>query len=268
VVVFRFKYFDMSDDRLRTDDATDGRGDEESAAAVEPRAGLSVPEMAVSTPWRTGIKARWAEIVFIAGLSVYTVMAVLASVYTHFPWDLAIMRGIQSISIPGFETFMTLLSSLGSGWVPTALVGVVGLTLMLARFRLEGAVCILGVTLGAVLNGLLKIITARPRPDAALVEVMKVYNHNSFPSGHVVFFIEYFGFLFFLSYVLLRRGRLRRALLALFGALIILIGVSRVYMGAHWPSDVIGAYLAGGVWLMVMISVYRRLKARQTNSAP
>ncbi|HEX8089928.1 MAG TPA: phosphatase PAP2 family protein, partial [Blastocatellia bacterium] len=214
----------MRDNRLRADDAADSRADKESTAAAEPGAGLSVPEITVSSPWRTGIKARWAEIVFIVGLGVYTVMAVLASVYTHFPWDLAVMRGIQSISIPGFETFMTVLSSLGSGWVPTALVGGVGITLMLARFRLEGSVCIVGVTLGAVLNGLLKIITARPRPDAALVDVMKIYNHNSFPSGHVVFFIEYFGFLFFLSYVLLRRGRLRRALLILFGALIVLIG--------------------------------------------
>ena len=65
--------------------------------------------------------------------------------------------------------------------------------------------------------------------------------------------------------MLLRRGKLRRGALAVLGALISLIGVSRVYLSAHWPSDVVGAYLAGGLWLMLMIEAYRRLKARQKN---
>jgi undecaprenyl-diphosphatase len=43
----------------------------------------------------------------------------------------------------------------------------------------------------------------------------------------------------------------------------VLIGLSRVFQGAHWPSDVVGAYLAGGVWLMLMIEVYRRAKLKQ-----
>ena len=75
--------------------------------------------------------------------------------------------------------------------------------------------------------------------------------------------MEYFGFLFFLSYVLLKRGRLRNSSFVLFGLLIFLISVSRVYMGAHWPSDTLGAYLAGGVWLMLMIEAYSRLKAKR-----
>ena len=77
---------------------------------------------------------------------------------------------------------------------------------------------------------------------------------------------RHFGFLFFLSYVLLKRSRLRVAALVVFGWLIALIGVSRVYLGAHWPSDTLGAYLAGGIWLVLMITVYRRLKARQAGA--
>jgi undecaprenyl-diphosphatase len=254
----------MPDEGLRMNDATERLGDKAPTTSAEPASASGGAEMTLS-PWRASIRARWAEIVFIGGLSLYAVLAVLARIYTHFEWDLALMRSIQSIKIPGFETLMIWLSLLGSGWVPVALVGGTGIALILARFRLEGIVCIVGVSLGAVLNSLLKIMSGRPRPDPALVNVIKIYNHDSFPSGHVVFFTEYFGFLFFLSYVLLRRGRLRRVLLILFGALIFLIGVSRVYMGAHWPSDVLGAYLVGGVWLMLMIGIYRRLKARQTN---
>jgi undecaprenyl-diphosphatase len=67
--------------------------------------------------------------------------------------------------------------------------------------------------------------------------------------------------LFFLSYVLLKPGLLRRGSLIVLALLIALVGISRVYLGAHWPSDVLGAYLAGGVWLMVMIEIYRRVKA-------
>lgn len=216
-------------------------------------------EITVS-PRRAVRRARWAEVVFAAGLLVYAVMAVLAHRYEHFGWDIGVRNFIQSITVQGFGTLMTWISVLGNGWVPVALVGGFGLAFISARFRIEGIVCILGVALGSPINRLLKALSDRPRPPSEVI-----FNHESFPSGHVVFFIEFFGFLFFLSYVLLRRGKLRRASLAVLGALVLLIGVSRVYLSAHWPSDVVGAYLAGGLWLMLMIEVYRRLKAWQKN---
>jgi len=77
-----------------------------------------------------------------------------------------------------------------------------------------------------------------------------------------------FGFLFFLTFVLLKPGLLRRALQSVVLLLIALVGVSRVYLGAHWPSDVLGAYLAGGIWLMFMITVYQRIKAKTVRNAP
>ncbi|HKP87881.1 MAG TPA: phosphatase PAP2 family protein [Blastocatellia bacterium] len=245
-------------------DASEGLGNKAAATIIDPEAHPSGTVITVS-PWRAAVRARWAQVVMIGGLSVYTLMAVLAHYYAYFDWDLSIARHIQSIDLPGFRTLMIWVSRLGSGWVPTALVGGSSLLLMAARFRLEGATCLVGVTLGAGLNTLLKDISARPRPSDELVNVITQYRHESFPSGHVVFFVEYFGLLFFLSYVLLRRGRLRKAAFVLLGLLIGLVGVSRVYMGAHWPSDVIGAYLAGGLWLLLVIEIYRRLKARQTN---
>ncbi len=214
-------------------------------------------EITVS-PRRAVRRAKWAEIVFGAGLVVYAVMAVLAHRYEHFGWDIETRNFIQAITIPGFGKLMTWISVLGNGWVPVTLTGGFGLAFISARFRIEGLICILGVGLGSAMNRLLKALTDRPRPPSEIL-----FNHESFPSGHVVFFIEFFGLLFFLSYVLLRRGRLRRAALAVLAALVLLIGVSRVYLNAHWPSDVVGAYLAGGLWLMLMIEIYRRLKARQ-----
>jgi membrane-associated phospholipid phosphatase len=215
-------------------------------------------------PERAVARARWAQVVFIAVLSLFAVLAVLAHSHAYFDWDLSVNRMIRSITLPGFSTLMVAISWLGSGIVPTILVVGAGVALMAAGFRLEGIICLIGVPLAAGINSLMKLLIARPRPDASIIEVMKHYDHHSFPSGHVVFFVVYFGFLFFLSYVLLRRGPLRNALFAVLGLLIALIGVSRIYMGAHWPSDTIGAYLIGGLWLMLMIEIYRRVKAKRT----
>ena len=180
---------------------------------------------------------------------------------------MSINHAIRSITLPGFNSLMLGLSWLGSDLAPVVLVVGTGVALMAAGFRLEGLICMIGVSLGSAMNSLLKILIARPRPDPSLVEVIKHYNENSFPSGHVTFFIEYFGFLFFLSYVLLKRGALRNASFVVLGLPILLISVSRVYMGAHWPSDTLGAYLAGGLWLMLMIEVYRGLKAKRARRA-
>jgi len=239
-------------------------------------AGASAPEALVNgagetdftvSPRHAAARARWAEIIFVIALGLYGGLAALAHAYAYFDWDLRINHAIRAVTLPGFDQLMVALSWLGNGIVPTILVVGAGMTLYAAGLRLEGILCMIGVSLGSVMNSLMKLAIARPRPDPSLVDVMRHYDHNSFPSGHVEFFVTFFGFLLFLSYVLLKPGWLRRLSFAVFGLLIALIGVSRVYMGAHWPSDTVGAYLAGGVWLMLMIEVYRRTKARQRPKA-
>lgn len=221
----------------------------------------SVAELIVSPP-RAAARARWAETIFLMSLCVYAVLAVLAHRYAYFDWDLWLARSIQSISLPGFETAMISVSLLGNGWIAWALVAVAGIGLIKAGLRAEGVFCMAGAGSGWLVNQLLKMSIGRPRPSVALVNVAGTFRFESFPSGHVVFFVEFFGFLLFLGLVLLKRGPLRHASLIAPGLLIALVGVSRVYLGAHWPSDVVGAYLAGGIWLMLMIEVYRRIKAK------
>jgi membrane-associated phospholipid phosphatase len=247
-------------------DAIEQTPDAEPSAKDALLAGPGETELTVS-PHHAAARARWAEIVFVVALGLYGVLAVLARAYAYFAWDLSINHAIHSVTLPGFAPLMVALSWLGSGVVPTVLVVGAGVALYAARFRLEGILCMIGVSLGAVVNVLTKLAIARPRPDPGLVDVMRHYGQNSFPSGHVEFFVTFFGFLLFLSYVLLKRSPLRRAAIIVLGLLIALIGVSRVYLGAHWPSDTVGAYLAGGIWLTLMIEVYRRLKAKQKRQA-
>ena len=220
-------------------------------------------EIIVSPP-RVARRARWAAVAFVVTLSVYAVLGMLAHHYAYFDWDLSLARSIQSISLRGFGMLMVAVSFLG-GWIAWPLVVATGLALLKKGLRTEGLICMVGTALGAAINLLFKLLVGRPRPTDLLLRVTRVYQHESFPSGHVVFFVEFFGFLFFLAYVLLERGPLRLALLTLLALLIALVGISRVYLGAHWPSDVIGAYLAGGTWLMLMILVYKRIKTRQSS---
>lgn len=221
----------------------------------------NLAEMIVSPP-RAAARARWAEMVFLMMLCVYAALAVLAHRYAYFDWDLSLARSIQSISIPGFETAMIGVSLLGNGWIAWPLVAVAGIALIKTGLRAEGVICMAGAGSGWIVNQLLKLSIGRPRPSGALVNIAGTFHFESFPSGHVVFFVEFFGFLLFLALVLLKRGPLRHASLIVPGLLIALVGVSRVYLGAHWPSDVVGAYLAGGIWLMLMFEVYRRIKAK------
>jgi undecaprenyl-diphosphatase len=207
-------------------------------------------------------RTRWAEVTFATALIFYTVMAIFARRYAYFSWDVSLDRAIQSISVSGFRALMVAVSSLGSGWPPFALVILAGSILIAKRFRLEGIICMAEVAAGTLTNNLFKSLIGRPRPIEPLVKVTTTVTRESFPSGHVVFFVEFFGFLLFLNYAIGKAGPVRRILFTVLGALVVLVGISRVYLGAHWPSDVVGAYLAGGVWLMLSIEVYRRLKIR------
>jgi undecaprenyl-diphosphatase len=206
-----------------------------------------------------------AEFFYLFGIAAFAVLAAFAYFYAYFGWDLRAARAVQSLSAPGVAGLMRFASVFGNGWTPYAMTAATMLVFLLIRRRSEAAGIVLSAAGGGLLNGLLKALIHRPRPASDLVTVLWQTKSLSFPSGHVMFYVCYFGFLFFVAYALLPRGSyLRRLALTLATLPVLLVGLSRVYLGAHWPSDTLGAYLVGSLWLAFSLDMYRRWKQRAT----
>jgi membrane-associated phospholipid phosphatase len=205
-----------------------------------------------------------AEVFYATALLAFAVLALFANWYARFSWDATLQHWIRNIQAPGFAEFMRLVSIPGNGLTPHILTALTALLFLSLRLRSEAFGIILSAAGSGLINTTLKILVGRPRP---LLEPGSIssFKGNSFPSGHVTFFVCYFGFLFFVAYALLPRVSLSRRLV-LFASLlpILLIGISRVYLTAHWPSDTLGSYLFGGLWLAFSLDMYRRWKAQKS----
>src|SRR5579875_1883705 len=177
-----------------------------------------------------------------------------------FPGDRSIAAGLQKQRNPWIRRFFFFISEIGfSKWtVPITLS--VSATFWALRFRLE-AIFILLTSSATLLNALVKRVIKRPRPTKELVTVVRVINEPSFPSGHVMYYTNFYGMLIYLLATNWRSGRLRNILIGLCTTLILVIGPSRIYLGAHWPSDVIAGYLYGGLWFGGIVTLYLRVKA-------
>ncbi|MDQ2718122.1 MAG: phosphatase PAP2 family protein [Chloroflexota bacterium] len=177
-----------------------------------------------------------------------------------FPGDMGITQLLQGRRNTWFRRFMLAISEIGFPKiaVPTTL-GVAGIFWAL-RFRLE-AIFVLLSSSSNILNWLVKRLIKRPRPTQELVSVVRVINEPSFPSGHVMHYTNFFGLLIYFLATNWPSGRLRNTIIAACSGLIGLIGPSRVYLGAHWPSDVAAGYLYGGLWFGGLMALYLRVKS-------
>lgn len=206
-----------------------------------------------------------AQNAYALGLAAFAVLAVLAKANAYFTWDVRIAGAVQSINVPGMETLMRIVSMPGNGLTSWAIVGVAMAAFFAFGRRSEAFGILLSAAGGSALNRLVKYVVARPRPTLEHVRVTGEWAHESFPSGHVTFYVCFFGFLFFVAFALLPKGSTaRKAACALSALPVLLIGLSRVYLGAHWPSDTLGAYLFSGLWLAFSLDLYRRWKRRAT----
>ena len=210
---------------------------------------------------------RWRAWVFQAYLLVATVafgvLVVLASLFNYFPVDLSITRAVQTINAPWFASLMGAVSYVGYAPQIFVLVIAVAVVLFAVGLRWEAVVSPLSAVGAAGLDAVVKIIVHRPRPGANLVNVIQQLNNSySFPSGHVLTYTAFFGFLIFLGYALLKPSYARTALFVILGGLVALIGISRIYVGDHWASDVVGAYLLGSLWLVLSVYAYQWGKSR------
>jgi membrane-associated phospholipid phosphatase len=225
---------------------------------------------AARQPWYRTI--RWGFIllsIYAVQLSLFGLLAFWVHIHPVLPIDIAITREFQENQAPWLRITMIAVSYLGYN-IPlfTLLTILTAVIFWIVRLRLE-AIMIVGLSVvSAVLNELIKLLVARPRPTASLVEVIQVASGQSFPSGHVMSYLAYFGLLFSLGIILFRGKRWWRMLLLIIPALfVVLVGPSRIYLGDHWASDVLGAYLIGGVLLGLTLYLYLRLKEKDILSS-
>jgi undecaprenyl-diphosphatase len=181
-----------------------------------------------------------------------------ASRFPVLPFDLKSYEELQEEANPLFNILMQGVSYLGELAIAIALTAIAMVTFAIRRQWLE-AIFILATTSSALLAFVLKELIHRTRPFPVAQNatgLIESTNQYSYPSGHVLFFVVFFGFFAYLAWIHFA-GRARVIVIAICSALIVLIGPSRVFLGAHWASDVLGSYIIGAIWLFVLILAYQ-----------
>ncbi|MCB5954439.1 phosphatase PAP2 family protein [Enterococcus sp. CWB-B31] len=108
-----------------------------------------------------------------------------------------------------------------------------------------------------ILNSLLKLIFLRERPD---LEHLVTEHSYSFPSGHSTGSVLLYGTIILLLPLFVKKDSLRLTYQILLGIGILFIGISRVYLGVHFPSDILGGFCFGLSWLLISYPVYQKLR--------
>lgn len=172
--------------------------------------------------------------------------------------DVMVTSGVQDVRWPGVSVIVEMMNWLGSGG-PLVFVGLF-IAYTLAGFRRFGdaVFVMLAVVISQTANALLKNVFVSPRPPDEFVTASQQSGGFGFPSGHTMSALVVVGCL---AYVLMRtseRRWVRLTVPALSVLVVLSMGFSRIYVGAHWPSDVLGAYLWGSLFTVGMVAGYRR----------
>lgn len=171
--------------------------------------------------------------------------------------DESILMSLREMESEGMTSFLAFVTQAGSTAVFAAAAGLAAIWLVWRRRLLDTALVFASVLGAWLLNTLLKDLFARTRPDILHLAEADGY---SFPSGNAMIGLAFYGLLTLLTLVSIR-GHNAKTLVAVIGILLVLlVGLSRVYLGVHYPTDILAGYAAGGVWLSVCMAV-RRIRA-------
>jgi len=206
----------------------------------------------VVRPWRFwGGAALWggAWLVLLAGAIV---LSVLAGLHSRLPGDLDVTEWVQGSLFPGMGV-SRLVRAVGSTEVVLATGGAVAVVLWLMGWRRQALLLALGLVVLPFLQHGLKELVDRPRPTPDLVELRAGFSSPSFPSGHVMSAALLYGFLLYLSLRIALPGLLKVALLGWCAFMLFVSGPANVYVGVHWPSDVVGGYAWAAVLLLPLV---------------
>ena len=135
------------------------------------------------------------------------------------------------------------------------LIGLTALLIILIKNKKIGLSILVNLAIVTGLNQLLKRILQRPRPTEFRIVEETGY---SFPSGHSMVSMAFYGYLIYLIYKYVENKYIKWSLICLLSCLVILIGTSRIYLGVHYTSDVLGGFLISISYLVIYISAVNK----------
>jgi membrane-associated phospholipid phosphatase len=203
-----------------------------------------------------------AIVVFVLSISVFIDLTGELAEQELKPFDDHWSAYIQSFRTENLTACLTVITHLGS---KITYIVVISLLIIISFLKKIGWNYILQVTvvliLSSLTNVLLKDIINRPRPT---LEHLVQVTSSSYPSGHSMSAMAFYGFIFYLILRFKKNDLLKVVFSFLCVLMIILIGLSRIYLGVHYPSDVLGGWVAGLLWITLCIVIFNFLDIHKT----
>ena len=192
--------------------------------------------------------------------SKWVVMVIFLILFSIFAYKIVMNKSIYIDNIVYdfiCDNFMSermtnvvkILTSLGSALVIIILTIVLFIAIKNKKIAISVVINLIVIT---ILNNLLKIIFLRPRPD---VNNLILESGYSFPSGHSATGMAFYGYLIYLIYKYVNNKNIKIPLIIFLSLIIVAIGLSRIYLGVHYASDVLGGFLLAIVYLIIFITI-------------
>ncbi len=192
-----------------------------------------------------------------------------ANKHRQSPIDIAITHLVQKKGQSGVRGLVKGINfALSSGISLNILVVPLAALLWRMRLRLEALMTIATCWTSGLIRIGIKWLVGRPRPNPLLVKVTKQSDGKSFPSGDVSSAVIVWGWLGVLGLMRQENNLGTKLLFSLPALPVVLVGPARVYLGDHWPTDVLGGYLFGGGWLSLTLALYLGLRELGTAKYP
>jgi len=194
--------------------------------------------------------------IFLTLLISFIALSVFIAINPIIPFDIKVSQVVQKFQTKWLDYVMLAISLFGE--LPWSLISVlmVAAIFYFNKFKRESYFITLILGSGLIIL-VVKNIINRPRPTSFYVRLVEINRFQSFPSGHVLSYILFFGFLIILMKNLKTIAKVWRHLITIISVfLIIMIAPSRIYLGAHWFTDTLGGFILGLICLYPLAYFY------------
>lgn len=176
-------------------------------------------------------------------------------------FDLPVYQFIMSLFWPPttWATIMKIITALGSTIVLITGILCVAILVKNKKYFLIFTICNL---IGVIINNIIKLIVRRPRPTQTMLLTSET--SYSFPSGHSMMSMIFYGLIIYYVCKFVKKQKLKIFLVGLLSMIIFLIGLSRIYLGVHYATDVLGGYILGIIYLVIFIKLQNKLSNKNS----